>query len=117
MSAGQIILIILAVLGLCSLLQLLTHLLYRSAACKGDLLLVLHLSGRMEDVEYELRAAWNRLREAEGCHGRTLLLVDDGMEAETVRLCRLFQRDRQGVILCSAEEFANQAALLYTETE
>ncbi|ARP49849.1 MULTISPECIES: hypothetical protein [Caproicibacterium] len=117
MGAGQVIIILLAVLGLCALMQLMLHMLYRSGKDFGTLVLVLHLSGHREDIEYELRCARDRLRETEGFEQKRLLLVDDGMDSETRELCRCFLYKTPGVSYCSREEFANMQALQYTEID
>jgi hypothetical protein len=115
MAAGQVIIVILAVIGLCSLMQWLMHVLYRSGNKSGTFVLVLHFSGHREDAEYELRCAKNRLRDEEDYKRKELLIVDDGMDDETKRTCLLFFRKKPGVSMCSGEAFANIKELLYTE--
>ncbi|WOC31183.1 MULTISPECIES: hypothetical protein [Caproicibacterium] len=115
MGAGQVIIVLLAVVGLCSLMQWLMHLLYRTGGQTGTLVLVLHLSEHREDVEYVLRCARNQLREAEGFSKKQLVVVDDGMDSQTKRLCTLFLHDKPGAVICSAERFANMEEMLYTD--
>lgn len=117
MAAGQVIIVLLAVVGLCSLMQWLMHILYRTGGKTGTLVLVLHLSGHQEDVEYELRCARDNLREAEGFAQKELLVVDEGMDSDTKRLCTLFLHGKPGTSICSGEVFANMEKVRYTETE
>lgn len=117
MAAGQVIIVLLAVVGLCSLMQWLMRILYRTGGKAGALVLVLRLSGHREDVEYELRCARDKLREAGGFTQKQLLVVDDGMDKQTKRLCTLFLRGKPGVSICNGEVFANMEEMQYTNTE
>ncbi|MCH3972504.1 MAG: hypothetical protein LKE53_07085 [Oscillospiraceae bacterium] len=115
MGAGEVLLVLLAVAGLCSLMQLLMRILYRSGKKIGTLLLVLHFTGHCEDAEYELRCARSRLREAEGFAQKRLLVVDDGMDEQTKKICALYLYRTPGVTYCTAASFAKMEALQYTE--
>lgn len=117
MAAGQVIIVLLAVVGLCSLMQWLMQLLYHSGSKTGTLLLVLHFTGHREDAEYHLRCAKNKLREADGYVKKELLIVDDGMDGETRRVCQLFLQKKPGVLMCNTEAFAKMEKLLYTKMD
>lgn len=122
MDIGQLIIVLLAVVGICALCRLLLAWMYRTGTKEGVLTLALHFSGRREDAEFQVRAGLRRLREIPGTFARRqLLVVDDGMDADTREVCRkaVEREPCAAVVPCAriAHAFAKDGTLQYTETD
>ena len=96
------VLVFLAVVGLCAVARSLSSLLCRETA--GEIIILSPMSGHREDAEYVLRSAVRRAK-LWGCP--SVICVDDGMDAETRRVCPLASRDCPMLRLCRREELSD----------
>lgn len=122
MDIGQLIIVLLAIVGICALCRSLLQWMYRTGAREGVLTLALYFSGKREDAEFQVRAALRKLREMPGQFAhRQLLIVDDGMDAETCAVCRqAIEREPSACVVprnALVHAFAKDGVLQYTKTQ
>ncbi len=70
----------------------------------GRTVSVLKLSGHVEDIEYLLRDAVERLKWDGGSNDKFVLCIDEGMDQETAAICSLLARTEEMIKICGAED-------------
>lgn len=103
---GQIVLLLLVLLGLVYVMRLIMMQLL-SPEKESDFVILVPLSGHREDTELVLRSAAARVR----WFGRRRMLVtvlDCGMDEETRQLCRRLCREIRYAEIVSREEFGRR---------
>ncbi|MCI8497177.1 MAG: hypothetical protein HFE85_02850 [Clostridiales bacterium] len=105
-AIGQIVLLILVLLGLVYLMRLLMMKLL-SPGQENDFLVLVPVYGHREDVELMLRSAAARARWF-GKRRMIVTVLDCGMDEETENLCRRLCRELRCAQIVSREELEKQ---------
>lgn len=102
--------VFLALIGVVEVLRALLLVLFPPKKCV-NYLLVVPLSGHIEDVEYILRNAAMRARLIGGTGYSSLIVMDCGLDEETRGICDTVCRDSGYLLVSSCEEFKNIVAI------
>lgn len=121
MEAGSVLLVLLAALGICALVRGVFRWALRGGRQPGTLTITLRFRGHREDAEYVLRSALSMLDAAGAYTERRLLVLDDGMDAQTRAVCEGLLQAEPRARICTPQEvgglFAKTPVSRYTEKE
>ena len=102
---GKLFLVFFLVLGLNETCRLLLMWLLKPEKIAESVLLI-PLSGHVEDAEYLLRGAAEPFRWEKHKQPRRFICVDGGMDRETLEICRCLQKELPFLEICRPEELS-----------
>ena len=82
----------LAVVGLFSLIEKLVSLI-KIKRNYGEIIYILKLQGKHENIEYILRKITNKMKWLQGNENKSIICIDKGIDSETLEIIRKLQKE------------------------
>ena len=81
-----------AVVGFLSLIEKMMAKIRIKGNC-GELIYILKLQGKTENIEYIIRRITNKMKWLQGSENKSIICIDKGIDSETLEIIRKLQKD------------------------